>query len=50
MHLCAFATSENSDNMLHYGEKIKTHDRENFQDAMEPKIKGLGKSEDFNVE
>ena len=50
MHPCAFAASENSDNILHYGEMIKMHDRENFQDAMETKINGLNKSAIFNVE
>ena len=50
MHPCAFAASENSDNTLHYGEMIKTHNRENFQDAMETEIDGLNKSAIFNVE
>ena len=50
MHPCAFAASENSDNTLHYGEMIKMHDRENFQDAMETEIDGLNKSAVFNVE
>ena len=49
MHPCAFAASENSDNTLHYGEMIKMHDRENFQDMMETEIDGLNKSAIFNI-
>ena len=49
MHPCAFAASENSDNMM-CGEMIKMHNKENFQDVMETEIQGLNKTALYSVQ